>query len=267
MEITSGSAVLAAEEHGSGTPAVLLVHAGVTDQRSWAAVVAALPDHRCVTYDARGYGRTTYDAQDGWSPVDDAIAVLDAYDVDAAVVVGCSMGGRTALDLALCHPDRVSALVLIGPAVSGAPPLELEPGLEGLDQLFDEAEEGGDLDQINGLEAQVWLDGPFQPEGRVGGEARTLFLEMNRFALDAPDPGERREDADAWETCEAIAVPTLVLIGEHDLQHTHRNAAHLAEHIPGARLVDLPGVAHLPHLEGDPKTLEEIAAFVAHPGA
>jgi pimeloyl-ACP methyl ester carboxylesterase len=101
MEITSGSATLAAESHGEGEPTVLLVHAGVTDQRSWAPVVEALPGHRCLTYDARGYGRTTYEQEDGWSPVEDAVAVLDAYGVGSAVVVGCSMGGRTSLDLAL----------------------------------------------------------------------------------------------------------------------------------------------------------------------
>lgn len=263
MEITSGSATLAAESHGEGEPTVLLVHAGVTDQRSWASVVEALPGHRCLTYDARGYGRTTYEQEDGWSPVQDAVAVLDAYDVGSAVVVGCSMGGRTSLDLALTHPERVSALVLIGSAVSGAPPLDLEPGLEGLEQLFEEAEQSGDLDVLNGLEAQVWLDGPFQPEGRVGGEARELFLDMNRIALEAPETGEQRAEVNAWEASGEVAVPTLVMVGEHDLQHTHRNAHRLAESIPDARLVDLPGVAHLPHLERDERTLREIAAFVS----
>ena len=60
-----------------------------------------------------------------------------------------------------------------------------------------------------------------------------------------------------------MAVPTLVLIGEYDLAHTHRNAAHLAEQIPGARLVDLPGVAHLPQLEADPRTIAGDHGFVA----
>src|SRR4051794_18855737 len=130
MEITCGSAVLAAEEHGTGTPAVLLIHAGGTDQRSWASVVDALPEHRCLTYDMRGYGRTPSDPEDGGSPADGGVAVLDGYDGGSAVVIGCWMGGRAALDLALTHPERVGALVLIGTAVSGAPELELEPGLE-----------------------------------------------------------------------------------------------------------------------------------------
>ncbi len=262
MEISSGSAVLAAESRGTGEPTVLLLHAGVTDQRSWAHVVDVLPRHRCLTFDARGYGRTTYAREDGWSSVDDAVAVLDAYDVGSAVVVGCSMGGRTALDLTLARPDRVKALVLIGTAVTGAPPIDLEPGLEDLERRYDEAYEAKDLDELNRLEAEIWLDGPFH-QGRVEGPARDLFLDMNRIALEAPEPGDPRDEADAWKTCGEVAVPTLILIGEHDLAHTHRNAAHLAAEIPAARLVDLPGTAHLPQLEADPLTLREIAGFVA----
>ena len=52
------------------------------------------------------------------------------------------------------------------------------------------------------------------------------------------------------------------MVGEHDLRHTHDNAHHLAGTIPGAPLVDLAGVAHLPHLERDATTIEEVAAFV-----
>ena len=263
MEIASGNAYLSAIESGMGSPVVLMVHAGVTDQRSWTQVVAALLDHRCLTYDARGYGGTTYQPEDGWSPVEDAVAVLDAYDVSTAVVVGASMGGATAIDLALTHPDRVSALVLIGTAVSGAPDLGLEPGLENLERRYDAAFLAGDLEERNRLEAQLWLDGPFQPEGRVGGEVRELFLEMNGRALAADETGDEREEPDAWRRADEIDVPTLVLVGEYDLRHTRANAAHIAEAITGARLVSLAGAAHLPHLEADPSTLAEIASFVS----
>jgi pimeloyl-ACP methyl ester carboxylesterase len=263
MEITSGKATLSAESSGSGTPDVLLVHAGVTDQRSWRHVIEQLPDHRCLTYDARGYGRTTYEKEDGWSQVDDALAVLDSYDVGSAVVIGCSMGGRTSVDLTLTHPERVRALVLIGPALSGAPEPTYEPEVLTLDEEWEAAEERGDQETVNRLEARVWLDGPTAPEGRVRGAARELFLEMNARALEADEPGERREDAAAWGRLAEIAVPTLVMVGEHDLRYVKENCAHLAATIPGARLVELPGVAHVPHLEGDPATLREITAFVA----
>jgi pimeloyl-ACP methyl ester carboxylesterase len=262
MEITSGSAVLAAESTGAG-PDVLLVHAGVTDQRSWTQVVDRLPDHRCLTFDARGYGRTTYEPEEGWSSVDDAVAVLDAYDVERAVVIAASMGGRTALDLTLLHPDRVRALVLIGPAISGAPEATYEPEVLALDEEWEVAEERGDLATVNRLEARVWLDGPTAVEGRVSGAPRDLFLDMNGHALDADDPGEQRDGAGAWDRLAEVAVPTLLLVGDLDLQYIRHGVAHAAATIPGARLVELPGVAHLPHLEGDERTLAEIAGFVA----
>jgi pimeloyl-ACP methyl ester carboxylesterase len=261
MQVTSGSAALAAEAHGSGSPDVLLMHAGVTDQRSWRHVVERLSDHRCLTYDQRGYGRTTYEPEDGWSQVDDAVAVLDAYDVDAAVVIGCSMGGRGALHLALTHPDRVRALVLIAPAVTGGPAEEYEPEVQVLSDASDKAWEREDVDEINRIDAVVWLDGPLAPD-RVQGEARDLFLEMNRIAIQAEEPGERRDDAEAWDRLGEISVPTLLMIGDLDLQYLKDHADHAASAIPGARLVRLAGVAHLPQLEADERTLSEIAAFV-----
>jgi pimeloyl-ACP methyl ester carboxylesterase len=270
MQITSGNAVLAAESHGScvpDVPDVLMIHAGVNDRRSWRHVVDRLPDHRCLTYDQRGYGSTTYTAEDGWSQVDDAVAVLDAYEVDSAIVVGCSMGGRGALHLALTHPERVRALVLIAPAVSGGPGDVYEPEVEVLGEQGEAAYERGDLDEVNEIDAHVWLDGPLTPRGRVGGAARELFLAMNRVALEAEDPGEKGDTVEAWDRLGEITVPTLLMIGELDLQYLKEGVAHAAASIPGARLVELPGVAHLPHLEGDEKTLSEIAAFVGSVGA
>lgn len=270
MIVDHGRARLAVETRGEGPPDVLLLHAGVTDQRSWVPVVDRLAGSaRCITYDARGYGRTTYKREDGWSPVGDAVAVLDALGVERAVVVAASMGGRTALDLALAEPARVAALVLIAPAVRGAPDPELDEPVRALDALLEAAYDADDLAGANRLEAHVWLDGPLQPEGRVGGEVRELFLEMNAAALAAPDPGEQREHEPAWPRLGDIGVPTLVLVGEHDLRHLRANARHLAESIPGAQLRELAGVAHLPHLERDPATFDAIEGFVtgrADPG-
>ena len=53
-----------------------------------------------------------------------------------------------------------------------------------------------------------------------------------------------------------------MLVGEHDLQYVKANCARAAAVVAGVRLVELPGVAHLPHLEGDARTVAEIAAFV-----
>jgi pimeloyl-ACP methyl ester carboxylesterase len=261
---TSGRAQLAYDSTGATDGAdVFLVHAGVNDRRSWQHVVERLsPHHRCVAYDARGFGETTYEREDGWSPVTDAIAVLDAAGLTRPVVVACSMGGRTAIDLTLAHPDRVAGLALIGSAIRGAPYPDLKEGPTAeLNALIEVAEAAKDLDEVGRLEAWMWLDGPSAEEGRVGGAVRELFLEMNGRALRAEDPGDQAETPSAWPRLGEIAVPTLVMVGRldaEDIQVVDEQAAAL---VPGARLRYLEGVAHVPHLERDPATLDEIAAF------
>jgi len=254
MRVVSGGASLAVEVTGqsptSGGCDVLLLHAGVTDRRGWNSVVEVLSGaHRCITFDARGYGETTYVPEDGWSPVADAIAVLDSVGADRVAVVGSSMGGQTAVDLVLGHPDRVAALVLIGPSIRGAPypePTDIENELY---QRLEVAENAQLIDEINRTEAHIWLDGPATPEGRVAGPTRDLFLQMNGQALRATDPGTPAAPADAWSRLSQITVSTLVLVGDLDvseLQVIDRQAAAL---IPQARLVELAGRAHLPQLE------------------
>jgi pimeloyl-ACP methyl ester carboxylesterase len=265
MFATSGQARIAYDSWGGeGGAEVLLIHAGVTDSRSWGPVLGRLtPRHRCVAFDARGYGRTTYDPEDGWSPVADALAVLDAAGLERPIVIGCSMGGQAAIDLTLAHPDRVGGLILIGSAIRGAPYPEPDTGPTAqLTERLTAAEEAEDLDEVNRLEAWMWLDGPAALEGRVTGRARELFLDMNGRALRGVDPGQEAESAPAWSRLGEIAVPTLIMIGRLDVEDIQAIDEQAAALIPGARLRFLDAVAHLPHLEGDPATLDEIVAFV-----
>jgi pimeloyl-ACP methyl ester carboxylesterase len=153
MFATSGRAQLAYESTGvkDGTD-VLLIHAGVNDRRSWQHVIAQLsPRHRCVAFDQRGFGETTYEREDGWSPVADALAVLDAAGLQRPVVVACSMGGQMAIDLALAHPDRVSGLVLIGTAIRDAPYPNLEGPAAQLNARIEAAGAAGDVNEVGRL--------------------------------------------------------------------------------------------------------------------
>jgi len=261
---TSGRARLAYHISGATDGAdVLLIHAGVTDRRSWHHVVDRLAmRHRCVAY-MRSYGETRYETEEGWSPVTDAVAVLDAAEIGKAVVIASSMGGRDAVDLTLAYPDRVAGLALIGTAIRGAPyPDLLEGPTAELNAKIEAAEAAGDLDEVNRLEAWLWLDGPAASEGRVTWPARELFLEMNAHALWAEDPGSKAAIAPAWPRLGGIAVPTLIMVGRLDAEDIVAINEPAAEMIPNARLVWLDGVAHLPQLEADPRMMDEIANFV-----
>jgi pimeloyl-ACP methyl ester carboxylesterase len=191
------------------------------------------------------------------------VAVLDAAVIEKAVVIASSLGGRDAVDLTLAYPDRVATLVLIGTAIRGAPYPDLLQGPTAeLNAKMEAAESAGDLDEINRLEAWMWLDGPAASEGRVTGPARELFLEMNAHALRAVDPGSTAAIAPAWLRLGEIAVPTLIMVGRLDAEDIVAINEPAAEMIPNARLVWLDGVAHLPQLEADPRMLDEIADFV-----
>ncbi|MBL8778983.1 MAG: alpha/beta hydrolase [Acidimicrobiales bacterium] len=261
----SGAAQIAYDDEGSGPPALFL-HAGVTDRRSWRAVVDDLQgSRRCLAFDQRKFGETSYTPEPHSTPAD-AVAVLDHAGVDEPVaVVGCSMGGTAAMDLALLHPERVERLVLMAPGVrvEGVYPDTIPDSWRDLVASLEAAEEAGDLDEVNRLEAHLWLDGPTAPEGRVGGAARERFLAMNGRALAAEDPGGTVGVPELWEGLEQLTIPVLVLVGDLDTDEEQGAAEQLAAMIPGARFERLDSTAHLPQIEAHPRLLEVVAEFLA----
>lgn len=260
--IPSGRARLAAQASGHG-PAVVLLHAGVADARMWREQLAALaPTHRAVAYDRRGFGRSLHE-DETYSMAGDLLAVLDNVSPSSpAILVGCSQGGRIAIDTALAHPQRVRALVLVAPALSGAPEVDAFP--EPVQALVDElerAEASGDVDRLNALEAQAWLDGPAAAPGRVGGAARELFLAMNGIALRAQPLGTEVAPAPAVDRLPQIRVPTLLLWGDLDFPHLQARCRAMAAHLPNVRSEVLPGTAHLPNLEQPERFNRALLAF------
>src|SRR5690242_17574490 len=106
------------ERRGTGAPVVLLHGAGM-DSRLWDAVFPALASEcDVIRYDARGLGRSA-SPTGPFSDIGDLRTVLDHFGVERAALVGLSMGGETAIDFTLAHPDRVAALALVGSSVSG----------------------------------------------------------------------------------------------------------------------------------------------------
>jgi len=235
-------------EIGEGLPVVFL-HAGVCDNRMWheQMTLAAEMGWHAIAYDRRGYGEAQSEDV-AFSHLDDLEAALAAFDIHAAIFVGCSMGGGLAVDFALRHPGRVIGLVLIGTSITGAP-WSATNEESAIEMAEEDAWERGDRDLLNKVQAHEWLDGPRTQSGRVSGRARDLFLDMNAKALGKPALTQEIERPDAWPRVEQIAAPTMLIVGEEDFSALIDRHEHLSETMPNCFAAVLEGVAHIPSVE------------------
>lgn len=250
---------LSADRWPGRLPAVVLLHAGVADRRSWRAVAERLSaaGHEVLAYDRRGFGDSPPARDAGFTHLADLDAVLTAAGPEPAWMVGSSMGGLLALDAALTMPDRLAGLVLIAPAVSGAPdpePQALDPATLRLDALLEAA---SGAEEVNRWETWLWLDGPGSPEGRVSGDARALAQAMNAVIL-ANEQDDDVGDAglDAWSRLEEIRVPAVVAWGALDVPFLIAQSQTVAERLSEARGVELVATAHLPYLDAPGQVVE-----------
>jgi pimeloyl-ACP methyl ester carboxylesterase len=255
---------LAHDVTGSGPPVVLL-HEGVADRRMWRHQVPVLePDHTVVTPDLRGFGNSPH-ASGAFSHVEDVRELLDELGLEQAAVVGGSFGARVALELALVHPGRVSRLVLCPPALSD---WEWSRTVRDAWQAEGEAYEAGDLDRATEVNVELWVDGPNRGPDAVDPAVRDLVRTMQRqaFELPEPDPPPREGpalDPPASARLGEIGVPTLLLVGDEDVEDFQRIADRLASGIAGARKVVIPGAAHVLALERPDELNRALLDFLA----
>jgi 3-oxoadipate enol-lactonase len=236
------------EERGTGT-AVILIHAGINNMAMWDDQMDAFAQHhRVIRYDVRGWGKTA-NPPGKFSDHDDLRGLLNHLSIAQAALVGCSGGGKIALDFALVYPEMVNKLVLVGPGLGG-----YEWTLEGFADkaaAMREAYERGDKEQAAELWTQVWVDGPARTtemvETAVRARAYDMILHMSRL----PDgDGERQEiDPPAIERLADIQAPMLIILGEHDAPDIHAIVELLAKQIPNVRQVPMADTAHMLNME------------------
>jgi pimeloyl-ACP methyl ester carboxylesterase len=229
---------------------VLLLHAGIADSRIWRPQVEALEaaGRRVLAPDLRGFGDRRLEPAP-FSHLRDAEAFLDG----PAAVVGNSLGGRVALELAVHRPDLVERLVLIAPGF---------PGWDWSDETRagwaaeENAYEAGDLDTAAEASVHQWVDGPRRSAEEVDAELRAQVkemvlrsYEMQQGAWEAGADEETVLDPAVNERLGEVRCPTLVLVGTEDVPDMRGIAEHLAASVADARLVTVEGAGHLPSLE------------------
>ncbi len=267
---------------GQGQP-IIILHGGPSFDHNY-----LLPDmdrladvFRLIYYDQRGRGKSAWNIQPAAvslrSEMDDLEALRTHLRLEQAALLGHSWGGLLALEYALRHPERVSQLILLNTA-----PVSYEDF-----QLFERhlnTREPADAERMRALESSpAFEEGDletraayyrlyFQPTLRPPEllDRLSAYLQVgwtNESVLIA-----RATTGRLWEeTAEMpgynllpqitrLRIPTLVLHGDYDFVPV-ACAAHIAEAIPGARLVVLPNCGHLSYLESPDVVRKALTAF------
>ena len=244
---------LAWSRRGAGDP-VLLIHGLGYARWGWEPIEPILAKHfSVITFDNRGIGESDVPAgpYTAAEMAEDAIAVLDAAGVRRAHVVGTSLGGMIAQEVAIAHPERVDRLVLLSTTPGGP---DAHPMPEATTRLLTEAQTMAPAEALESFVRNAL--GP-RPDERV------VERIMSHRLRSPQDPDGWAAQAAAGTTYDGsgravqIGHPTLVVTGDADNVVDPDNAALLCSQIPNARSVLVPGTGHLPFWER-PRTVADL---------
>jgi 3-oxoadipate enol-lactonase len=209
---------------------------------------------RVLRYDTRGHGQSS--VTPGPYTIEqlarDVVALLDQLQLDQVYLCGLSMGGQTGMWLALNAAKRFHKLVLCNTAAKIGTPEMWNPRIE--------AVRNGGMKSISTAVMQRWFSSDYRGKSSEVVAATKLMLEgANPDGYVANCAAIR--DFDARESIAAIRIPTLVIAGTHDAATTPAEGRYLADHIPGARYVEL-NAAHLSNIENRDRFNAELSAFL-----
>jgi len=213
---------------------------------------------RLVRFDKRGTGLSDRPGglPDLETRMDDVRAVMDAEAIERAALFGYSEGGPMAVLFAATYPDRTSALVVYGSYAKRQGPDEDYPWARTPEQRVAYAE---DVERTWGQEGDLSTLAPHADDA--------LAHWWTARARAAASPGAARDlvlmnsSIDVRDVLPAVRVPTLVLHRTGDTDSDVEEGRYLAERIPGARFVELPGDDHLPWIDVD-QVLDEVEEFL-----
>jgi 3-oxoadipate enol-lactonase len=221
----------------------------------WDSQVSAFQKKfRVLRYDTRGHGQSA--ATPGPYTIEqlgrDVLALLDELHFDRVNFCGLSMGGQTGMWLALNAAARLNKLILCNTAAKiGGPDLW---------NTRIEAVRKGGMNSISAAVMERWFSSDFRSNSPDVIAAIKQLFERTKPEGYAANCAALR-DFDARETIAAIHTPTLVISGTHDAATTPADGRFLADHIPGARYVEL-NAAHLSNIETSDRFNTELSAFL-----
>jgi len=237
------------EMHGEGFP--LLFISGLSGSTwTWEGQIPFFEQHyRCIVFDNRGAGLS---GKPLWpytiaTMAEDALRLLDRLLIEKALVFSLSMGGMIALELARIASGRLGAM-LLGCTHAGGK-TRISPSPEAVSLLVNN--EGLSREEI------LWKQTPLFFSERFRTENSKVIEEHYRVQLLAPLQPEYAFNAqltaiylfDCTDALAKISNPALVVTGTEDVLIPPANSIYLAEHLPKAELIQIPGAGHALHVE------------------
>ncbi|MBX9625134.1 MAG: alpha/beta hydrolase [Gemmataceae bacterium] len=243
-----------------GPITLVLVHGFPLDKDMWRPQVAALSAAaRVVAVDLPGFGGSEPAPFTVDSAADAVAARLDADGItDRVVVGGLSLGGYVAMAFARRHPDRLAALIL---ADTRAEPDD-EAGKKGRGEMIALAKDKGTAGVVEKMMPKLLGEATREGRPEVAEEVKRIAArqptEAVVHALEA-----LRDRPDAGPGLGNVAVPTLVLVGEHDTLTPLTMAEAIGARVYGSEVVTVPGAGHLSNLENPEAFNAAVLAFLA----
>ena len=260
-EIVQGNRRIYYESHGEGYPLVMIRGLG-SNADHWYAQVPDLSGHyRVITFDNRGIARSTDPGGPFTIPdmAEDTIRLMNALRIEQAHVLGLSLGGMIAQEMAIRHPERIKGLILVVTLCGGPHQVVAEDAVR--EKLLRMVFEGSADARIKAIEVF------FAP--RTINERLQIVQAYAEVSMKHPAGLEilqRQYEAvarhDTYDRLDRIKAQTLVLTGEEDMLIPPGNSEILAERIPGAELRVIPGGGHQIMIEQPQACNRAIVAFL-----
>lgn len=250
------------EVTGKGDPLVL-IHAGYVDSRMWDGDIAYLSGtHMVIRYDVRGFGQSSRPTAP-YSDYRDLEQLLDSLDIDKAIIIGVSNGGRIATDFAVENPGRVTALVLVNSGIrgyeSGGKAEDSWPGMEKAERNFLKLRGEGKMREAAEVDVNYWSHG-------LSGTDRDKLLDIAEKNVSLPehDPDKFQVSPEppAFGRIGELSMPVLIIIGADDINGIIEIDTAINEKIAGSQLVRIEGADHLPNLSAPDLFKETLSGFL-----